>query len=248
MIGTKNVEVKESNGGKGIGYGIGQYKIMDFTIFTSERTGKIKIDFLIEDNNPVEDGYEYEGVFGKVKAANKTAKVAFEGPFIAASGAQCLGSWVDPTYDKLHDKMGKDFAVLAEATDTREAMDAISANSVLDFLTKAISVIKGKYFYGIITAEEQLSQDGEKVYLNRTFKNYANKDKATGMFDAVMIVKPVEGSEVTNEGQVQVLTNDNKTIKFDPNNTWDFKPLAKPDADPVTGTTGKPNPTDDLPF
>ena len=63
-FGTKSINVEERKS-LGISYGILKLKIMDFNLKTAQ-SGKKMLEFMVEDDNPVgEDGYEYEGVFGK---------------------------------------------------------------------------------------------------------------------------------------------------------------------------------------
>jgi hypothetical protein len=246
MISTKEVVIEEKgNGGKGFSYGIAKMKITDYVIIQSQ-SGKIKVDFFIETDDEVEDGYEYEGTFGKHVAKGKTARIAMESPLMCNDGKERMNNWAEPTNPKFVDKVLKDFAVIANAVGVREQVDAIQASLISDFIGKAVAIVKDKYFYPVIKAEEQLSQDGQKTYLHRTFKSYVQKDGDI-VKSANMIAQPVEGSELTLDGKVQVLLNNGKEIRFDPDNVWDYKPLAKPDTNP---SISNPAPTvgSELPF
>lgn len=243
MFSTKEVVVEEKgNGGKGFSYGIAEMKITDYKI-TEAQSGKVRVTFFIETSDEVEDGYEYEGVFGKHVAQGKTAKVALEAPLMCNDGIERMNKWAEPTNAKFVDKVLKDFAVLSNVTNTREQVDAISASTVSDFINKAVSIIKDKFFYGVVKAEEVNSQDGEKTFLERTFKCYVQKDGDT-IKSANMIVQPVEGSELSINGKVQTLTNDGKTIIFDGDNRWDYSPLETPDKNPKqeNNSTGEQSP------
>lgn len=229
--GTKNVVVEEKKS-LGIAYGILKLKIMDFNLKAAQ-SGKKMLEFMVEDDNPVgEDGYDLEGVFGKRKALNKSGRVA-------------ASIYIDIDNDTANtDLILKSLASLADKTGTRAALDAIEGNDFLDYMTKAIKVVGNQYAYFVIRAEEYISQSTGKVGINRILKSWGK--------DSPLIIFPVEGSTVTKEGNIQTLTTkDGKTFTWDKASVYDYKPIAKPDVDPVgSGDTFEAAPpvNNELPF
>ena len=226
-FGTKNV-VNEERKSLGISYGILKLKIMDFNL-KSAQSGKKMLEFMVEDDNPVgEDGYEYEGVFGKRKAANKSGRI----------GASI---YIDVDNDTNNtDLILKGLAVLADKIGCRTELDGIEGSDFLDYMTKAVKVVGNKYVYFAVKAEEYVSSAG-KTGINRTLKTWGK--------ESPWIIFPVDGSVVTKDGNKQILTSaDGKTFTWDKDNQYDYKPFVKPDADIQAGIAGNSEPSSDLPF
>ena len=126
-FGTKNVQVEERKS-LGISYGILKLKLMDFA-FKTAQSGKKQLEFFVEDDTPVgEDGYEYEGVFGKRKAVNRSGRV----------GASIYFDIVNDTANI--DIILKSLASLADKIGCRAELDAVEANDFEDYLKKALKV------------------------------------------------------------------------------------------------------------
>lgn len=230
-FGTKSINVEERKS-LGISYGILKLKLMDFA-FKTAQSGKKQLEFFVEDDIPVgEDGYEYEGVFGKRKALNKSGRV----------GATIYFDTNNET--EVNAFVGNFIVVLADKLDCRNelsALDEENFNSLEDYLKKVMKVIGNKYIYLPTKAEEYVSQSTGKTGINRTFK-YWGKDKP-------LIAFPVEGSVVTKDGNKQILTSaDGKTFTWDKDNQYDYKPFVKPDAEIQEGIAGNSEPGSDLPF
>ena len=226
-FGTKNV-VNEERKSLGISYGILKLKIMDFNLKTAQ-SGKKMLEFLVEDDNPVgEDGYEYEGVFGKRKTANKSGRI----------GASI---YIDVDNDTNNtDLILKGLAALADKTGCRTELDATEGSDFLDYMTKAVKVVGNKYAYFAVKAEEYVSSAG-KTGINRTLKTWGK--------ESPWIIFPVDGSVVTKDGNKQILTSaDGKTFTWDKDNQYDYKPFVKPDAEIQEVIAGKSEPSSDLPF
>lgn len=229
MYGTKNVTVEEKKS-LGISYGILKLKIMDFNLKKATSSDKKMLEFLVEDDNPVgEDGYEYEGVFGKRKAQNRQGRVA-------------ASIYIDIDKDTAATNIVlKSLASLAEKTNSRTELDAVSGNDFLEYLTKAIKTVGNKYVYLVVKAEEYINKTTGKVGINRTLKSWGK--------DAPLIIFPVEGSIVVKNGNTQTITTaDGKTYTWDKSNTYDYKPVATPDAEVLNSQVPEAKPTDDLPF
>ena len=226
-FGTKNV-VNEERKSLGISYGILKLKIMDFNLKAAQ-SGKKMLEFMVEDDNPVgEDGYEYEGVFGKRKAANKSGRI----------GASI---YIDVDNDTNNtDLILKGLAALADKTGCRTELDAIEGSDFLDYMTKAVKVVGNKYAYFAVKAEEYVSSAG-KTGINRTLKTWGK--------ESPWVIFPVDGSVVTKDGNKQILTSaDGKTFTWDKDNQYDYKPFVKPDAEIQEGIAGNSEPSSDLPF
>ena len=232
-FGTKNVVVEEKKS-LGISYGILKLKLMDFAFKASTKSPEKKqLEFFVEDDTPVgEDGYEYEGVFGKRKAQNKSGRIAATIYFDPSNDTATTGTLL------------KSLATLADKTNCRAELDAVETDTFEDYLKKAFKVVGNKYAYFAIRAEEYISQSSGKVGINRSFKTWGK--------ESPWIIFPVDGSTVTKEGNKQTLTSaDGKTFTWDKDNQYDYKPFVKPDADPlpidVSGTSTAPN-LNELPF
>jgi hypothetical protein len=230
MIGSKNVKVDEYKS-LGIGFGILKLKVMDYALLESTKTGKKRLEFFVEDDNPVgEGGYEYEGALGKHVAANKQGRVGVSIYFDTVNDVAKINEVV------------RDLTVIADKIGKRAELDAVEENTIEAYLFKAVKIIQGNYVYFVVKAEERLNADGKKIVI-RTLKSWGKGDSS------VIIVKPVEGSELTVEGNVHTLVTDKKTITWDKSKSYDFKLLDKPDAEPAEDTgkyTSLAN--DDLPF
>ena len=226
-FGTKNVQVEERKS-LGISYGILKLKLMDFA-FKTAQSGKKQLEFFVEDDTPVgEDGYEYEGVFGKRKAVNRSGRV----------GASIYFDIVNDTANI--DIILKSLASLADKIGCRAELDAVEANDFEDYLKKALKVVGNKYAYFAVKAEEYISSTG-KTGINRTFKTWGK--------DSPWIIFSVDGSTVVKEGNKQILTSaDGKTFTWDKDNQYDYKPFVKPDAEIQQEIASKDAPADDLPF
>lgn len=225
-FGTKNV-VNEERKSLGISYGILKLKIMDFNLKAAQ-SGKKMLEFMVEDDTPVgEDGYEYEGVFGKRKAQNKSGRIS-------------ATIYFDPAIDTATtDSLLKSFATIADKTNCRAELDVVEADNLEDYLKKAVKVIGNKYAYFAVKAEEYISQSSGKVGINRSFKTWGK--------ESPMIVFAVEGSEVTKDGNVHKLTaKDGKEFTWDKANIYDYKPVVKPDAEIQEEIVS--DPTNNLPF
>jgi hypothetical protein len=187
------------------------------------------LEFLVEDDTSVgEDGYEYEGVLGKRKAANKSGRI----------GASI---YIDVDNDTNNtDLILKGLAVLADKTGCRAELDAIEGNDFLDYMTKAVKVIGNKYVYFAVKAEEYVSSAG-KTGINRTLKTWGK--------ESPWIIFPMDGSTVTKDGNKQILTStDGKTFTWDKDNQYDYKPFVKPDAEIQQEIASNLNEGDSLPF
>lgn len=176
-----------------------------------------------------EDGYEYEGVFGKRKAVNKSGRI----------GANI---YIDVDNDTNNtDLILKGLAVLADRTGCRAELDAVEGNDFLDYMKKAVKVIGNKYVYFVVRAEEYVSQSSGKVGINRTLKTWGK--------ESPWIIFPVEGSTVVKEGNKQILTSaDGKTFIWDKDNQYDYKPFVTPDEDIQADIAANAGTNDSLPF
>ena len=231
-FGTKSVNVEERKS-LGISYGILKLKLMDFAFKKAQTSDKKQLEFFVEDDIPVgEDGYEYEGVFGKRKALNKSGRV----------GATIYFDTNNET--EVNAFVNNFIVVLADKLDCRNelaALDEENFNSLEDYLKKVMKVIGNKYIYLPTKAEEYVSQSTGKTGINRTFK-YWGKDKP-------LIAFPVEGSVVTKDGNTQkIVTKEGKEFIWDKSNQYDYKPFVKPDAEIQEGIAGNSEPSSELPF
>ena len=111
---TKDVSVPGTGVSKSISYGILKLKLMDIVLTPSANgSGNTKLQFLVEDDTPVEEGYEYEGVFGKRTAQNKSGRIQYEVPFKLEEDNAKINSLLAT------------FADLANKTNCREELDAL---------------------------------------------------------------------------------------------------------------------------
>lgn len=228
-FGTKNVTVEERKS-LGISYGILKLKLVDFTLTPSSNgSGNHSLQFIVEEDAPVgDDGYEYEGlIYGKRKAQNKSGRIQFEVPFNITSDEVKLKSLQDSLAD------------FGNKTGCREELDAITADTLEDYLKKILKTLNNKYVYFVIKAEEYINNSG-KVSLKRTFKAWKK--------DANLIIFSAD-SVVTKEGNKQTLTSpDGKTFTWDKDNQYDYKPFVKPDAEIQQEIASNLNEGDSLPF
>lgn len=231
---TKDVVVPGAGVSKAISYGILKLKLMDLVLTPSANgSGNTKLQFLVEDDNPVEEGYEYEGVlFGKKTAQNKTGRIQYEVPFKLEEDEIKRNSLLATLAD------------LANKINCREEFDALGDKDYQTFesyLKDAIKVVGNKYAYFVVKAEEYLGKEN-KVGLNRSFKAWKR--------DAGLIIFSAD-STVTVTGNIhKIVSPEGREYTWDKSNMYDYKPIATPDKDPATGiTTAATNAINDpLPF
>lgn len=231
---TKDVVVPGTGVSKAISYGILKLKLMDLVLTPSTNgSGNTKLQFLVEDDNPVEEGYEYEGVLGKKTAQNKSGRIQYEVPFKLEEDEIKRNSLLAT------------FADLANKTNCREEFDALGDKDYQTFesyLKDAVKMLSNKYAYFVVKAEEYLGKEN-KVGLNRSFKAWKR--------DAGLIIFSAD-STVTVTGNIhKIVSPEGREYTWDKSNTYDYKPIATPDKDPATGITIAPpagSPANDLPF
>jgi len=221
-FGTKDAVIPEGSGKvyKGINGGAHVVAIMDIEVFIAASGSKI-VNLLVEDNNPVEEGYEYEGLLGKHTATHNYASLA-------------MGSWFKEVDDSVKVAISKDFASIANATGTRAQVDLISADTIDEYLQKILPMLKGKYFCTIVQEREYLS-DG-KVKTTKNIKAMKADDTY------ITLAKPYPEYKVENN----VITNGSWTMDFNP--LYDIKKVAKPDSETPPPNDAPPPSLNDLPF
>lgn len=225
---TKNTEIPEGSGKvyKGINGGAHVLTIMDIDIFKAS-TGNKVINLQVEDTNKVEEGYTYKGLLGEHTAAHNFTTLA-------------MGSWfAEELTTKSQEEIQRNLASLANGTGTREQVDAVTADTVEDYVLKVLQIIKGKPFCTIIQEREYLNSNNEV----KTGKNIKTMKAGENY---IVLAKPYPEYKVVNN----VITNDTGswTMAFMPE--FDVKKIATPDADPNTGITTAPTNAinDPLPF
>lgn len=231
---TKDVIVPGTGVSKAISYGILKLKLMDIVLTPSANgSGNTKLQFLVEDDNPVEEGYEYEGVlFGKRTAKNKSGRIQYEVPFKLEEDNTKINSLLAT------------FADLANKTNCREEFDALGDKDYQkfeDYLKDAVKVLSNKYAYFVVKAEEYLGKEN-KVGLNRSFKAWKR--------DAGLIIFSADSTVTVDKNIHKIVSPEGRDYTWDKSNAYDYKPIATPDADPNTGITTAPTNAinDSLPF
>lgn len=196
-ISTRGVEVKDGgNGGsKYLSYGVQKAAITGFELKTAQ-SGKQQVVLHMESPKVLEAGFE----------ADETAK------FGGKIGRINFTIYFDKTNKEQIDQFVSNVALIAKKLGVSEAVDAINSEDIEDYMNKLIPVVKGKFAWWGITAQEYQKKDSDKVGYSLGLRRYGFIASLDEMEANPEHIKP-----------------------FDKNSVYDYKALAKPSKDPDAG-------------
>lgn len=188
------VEEKSAGGSKYLSYGVQKAAITGYELKES-KTGKQMVVLNLESPKVVDEGFEpAEGS----KLGGKVGRVNFT-------------IYFDKDDKDQMNQFIKNVALIATKLDVSDKVDAISAENLKDYLDALMPVIRGKFAWWAITAQEYLyEKDGkDKVGYSLGFRRYG----------FVASLKEVEADP-------------NHMKPFNKDDKYDYKPVALPSADP----------------
>ena len=201
--GVESLEEKKSIA-KFLSYGVQEAAIIGYELKTAQ-SGKQQVMLLMESPKVTEDGFEpdpsakFGGKVGRVQAS------IYFGPD-----------------DKARvDEFVQFVATIAKKLGVNEQVDAIESSNLEDYLNKLMPIIRGKYAWWGIAAEEYVNKENQVRY-SLKFRRYGFVASLDEMKANPEHIKP-----------------------FDKNSIYDYKPVAVPSADPDVTTVGS---EDDMPW
>ena len=183
-------------------------------------------------------GYELrESKSGKVQLSlnlesPRITEAGFEAHQDAKMGGQIcrvqMGIYFDPKAASSQlDEITTNMAMIADKMGVREQADTIEASSLEEWLNKLVKLFSGKYAWFAITGEEYERTGADRPGVRLGLRRYG------------FVASLEEGEAHLNP--------------FDKTNTYDYKPLAIPSADPDQGDPiadafGEADESEDLPW
>ncbi len=203
---TKNVVVEEEKKSvsKFLSYGVQEAAIIGYELKTAQ-SGKQQVILLMESPKVQDAGFEpdpsakFGGKVGRVQAT------IYFGP-----------------EDKARvDEFIQFVAIIAKKLGVTEKVDAIESSNLEDYLNKLMPLIRGKYAWWGIAAEEYINKDNQVRY-SLKFRRYGFMASLDEMKANPEHIKP-----------------------FDKTSPYDYKAVAVPSADPDFKTQ---EPEDEMPW
>lgn len=193
-------------------YGFNKASIKNFTIRTAQ-SGKIQVYLHLEGDKVTVPG------FTGAKYRFLDPEVIAQGPYACASITIYFSEEDEVQRDRLMNKL----AIIADVTGKRKEIDAISAITLEEYLTKFVAVVKDIPAYYKFKAKEWEENKYELIFSEyRADNNWYLFAKA---------VKDVVSVEV--EGPIQKLFylkgEEKKSYKFDKGSKYDYEKYVKPD-------------------
>lgn len=203
------VEEKKSGGSKYLSYGIQKAAIVGYEVKTAS-TGKQMVTLLMESPKVTEAGFEPDE---SAKFGGKVGRVAFT-------------IYFTPDDSKQMESFLSNVAIIAKKLDVAEKVNTIAADAIEEYMAKLIPIIRGKFAYWAITAQEYQKKDSDKVGYTLGLRRFG-------------FIATVDEMEA----------NPSHLKPFDMSNSFDYKALAipskDPDEDPITKAFG---PGEELPW
>lgn len=191
---TKGVQiVSGGNGGsKYLSYGIQKAAVVGYELKLSQ-SGKQMVVLLMESPKVAETGFEphEDSKFG-----GRIGKVNFT-------------IYFGPDDKTQMDQFISNVALIAKKLDVTEKVDTIESDNLEDYLNKLLPIIRGKFAYWAITAQEYQKKDSDKVGYTLGLRRFG-------------FIATVDEMEA----------NPNHLKPFDMSNPFDYKALATPSKDP----------------
>lgn len=201
---TKGVSVKDGgNGGsKYLSYGVQKAAVVGFELKVA-KSSKQQVILHMEGPKVTEAGFEPDET---ARFGGKVGRVNFT-------------IYFDESNKDQTDQFISNVALIAKKLGVSDAVDAIASENIEDYLNKLMPVIRGKFAWWAITAEEYQKKDSDKVGYSLGFRRYG-------------FIASIDEMEANPEH-----------IKpFDKTSVYDYKSLAKPskdpDVDPITEAFG----------
>ena len=190
------VVVDGGNGGhKYLSYGVQEAAIVGFELKESSKSNKKQVVLLLESPKVVDAGFEPDE---KAKFGGRVGRLNFSIYFNNDDKSQM-------------EQFVSDIALIAKKLGVSEQVDAISSDNVEDYLNKLMPIVRGKFAWWAITAEEYIyNKDGQDKI------GYSLGKRRYGFIASLEDVK----------------TNPNHIKPFDKTNKYDYKPVALPSVDP----------------
>lgn len=184
MISTQNVKDTNNKPSSYMTYGPGEYKINSFEVNTAS-TGAVRVRMNMESRPVTEAGFEgVDGAVGKVGRVNLT-------------------SYMNPnnaSYATLVETFTRKMAEIADALGVRDDINAIAAETIEEYITKASPLLVNKFTNWVIAAEEYLNQEDEvRYFLLIPRYGFVSSDPTRLKFDKTSSYhfKPVEAPTAT---------------------------------------------------
>ena len=203
------VEEKKSSGSKYLSYGIQKAAIVGYEVKAAS-TGKQMVTLLMESPKVTDPGFEPDPT---AKFGGKVGRVGFT-------------IYFSPDDTKQMEQFLGNVAIIAKKFDVSEKVNAISSDTIDDYMSKLIPIIRGKFAYWAITAQEYQKKDSDKVGYTLGLRRFG-------------FIATLDEMEA----------NPSHLKPFDMSNPFDYKALAipskDPDEDPITKAFG---PGEELPW
>jgi len=208
---TRGVVANDGNGGgsKYLTYGVQKAAIIGYEL-KEAKSGKQQVVLLMESPKVTDAGFEPDE---SAKLGGRVGRVQFT-------------IYFGPADKEQNDTFIERVALIAKKLNVSEKVDAVEASDLKEYLDKLIPVVRGKFAWWAINAEEYQKTDSDKVGYSLGLRRYG-------------FVASLDEMEA----------NPNHIKPFDKTNKYDYKALAipskDPDVDPITEAFGS---GDELPW
>jgi len=201
---TKGVEVKENvSESKYLSYGVQKAAIVGYELKTAKSGDKQQVVLNLESPKVVTPGFEADP---SAKLGGKVGRIVFTIYFGEDNKQQ-------------NDEFIERIAIIAKKLGVSEKIDAVESSNLEDYLNKIIPILRGKFAWWAVTAEEYAKADSDKVGCTLGLRRYG-------------FIASLDEMEA----------NPNHIKPFDKANKYDYKALAvaskDPDVDPITEAFG----------
>jgi len=199
---TKGVDTKEKSVGQYLSYGVQKAAIVGYELKTA-KSGKQQVVFNFESPKVTVPGFEADP---SAKMGGKVGRIQFTIYFGSGDKQQ-------------NDEFIERIAIIAKKLGVSEKVDAVDSSSLEDYLNKIIPIVRGKFAWWAVTAEEYVKNGTDKVGVILGLRRYG-------------FIASLDEMEA----------NPNHIKAFDKGNKYDYKPLAvaskDPDVDPISEAFG----------
>lgn len=205
---TKGVNTEEKRGiSQFLTYGVQMAMITGLDVKTAQ-SGRKMFSLHMESPKVTDQGFEPHA---DAKQGGKIGKVQFT-------------IYMDDKDAASAEELIKNIGIIADKLGVREKVDAIEANDAENYLKAVLPILRGKFAWWAITAEEYFNKE-DKVRYNLGLRRFG------------FIASMEEG-----EGHLK---------PFDKNDKYDYKPVAVPSIDPdqedpIEAAFGKADDDDEL--
>lgn len=168
---TGGQDVKQSGQFKGLNPGVVNASIFDAIVRTSS-SGKKQLVFTLvgKTNDPNFEGWDID--------RNDASKGKFKGPSASVAGSIYVGEELYNKSDVNENPIINKFVVIATELGLRTELDAISANSLEEWVTKATAIVKDKPLFFFLNGAEELYNDKVRVKLSLPKYKFAAEDQS----------------------------------------------------------------------